>query len=478
MRILLLFLLFFIGRAAAFAQTPEEAVETLNRNYPQEKVILLLSKKQYLAGETIFFKAYTVEGYRLSALSTNLYAELYDGKKALLQKQIIPLFGGSGEGSFALPPSLAEDVYYLRAYTTLMMNHDPAFEFVRPVAVYNPASQMRLQQKPAAWSATVAAEGGTVLAGKFTRLAVRLQSSTALPESWQADLYEKGGAEALAPVEVYNNEIGAVNFLPEAGKSYIVRVKDAAGTVQETPVPAVKNEGSSLSVAVADNRVAYQIITQNLPSNGVGYKLLVTSHHQTVFSATVKNASGEVTGVIDAKQLPAGVLRFTLFNEKAEAVNECLCFVYPKLAEPVVSVDTLSFAKKGYNHWRLATDSTASTYALRILDGDVADESDFLPQLYLTADFPSAIHNAKAYLADAGQKTALQTLLVTESWRRFRWAEILQRQYPALRFKPESYLHYAGTVSKGGKPQPLRDITLILKPQNDSSSQFLESTLR
>ena len=89
-----------------------------------------MSKNDYLAGETIFFKAYALVGYEPSAISTNLYAELYDKNKNIISQQQVPLFNGSGEGSFAVSASLAEGVYYIRAYTRYMLNFDEEFQCI------------------------------------------------------------------------------------------------------------------------------------------------------------------------------------------------------------------------------------------------------------------------------------------------------------------------------------------------------------
>ena len=115
------------------AQQAEAVLQKFTETHPQEKVVLLLSKTDYLAGETIHFKAYALSGYALSGLSTNLYTELYNKEKKLLQKALVPLVQGSGHGSFVLPSSLAEDVYYIRAYTQWMRNFDEVFFYLQPV---------------------------------------------------------------------------------------------------------------------------------------------------------------------------------------------------------------------------------------------------------------------------------------------------------------------------------------------------------
>lgn len=176
-------LVFLLCVYSSFAQSPEKALEEYSNKYPQEKVVLLLSKPEFLAGETIFLKAYVLDGYEPSGISTNLYTELYDKDKNLLDKEIIPLVKGTGEGHFTLPASLAEDVYYIRAYTHWMLNFDAAFQFVKPVRVYNPYSSQSLRLKPEQWTARAFAEGGRLVAGSVANIAVRLYTEGTLPQA-------------------------------------------------------------------------------------------------------------------------------------------------------------------------------------------------------------------------------------------------------------------------------------------------------
>jgi hypothetical protein len=104
----LLLLLFSLATSFVIAQKAQQALATIYKKYPQEKVVLSFSKSEYIAGETILFKAYVLTGYELTKLSTNLYTELYDKNRNLLDKQIVPLFNGSGDGSFTIPVSMAK----------------------------------------------------------------------------------------------------------------------------------------------------------------------------------------------------------------------------------------------------------------------------------------------------------------------------------------------------------------------------------
>ena len=465
----------------SFAQMAEEALEKLYQKYPQEKVVLLYSKNEYVAGETVFFKAHVLVGYELTNISTNLYTELYDKNKTLIDKKIIPLFSGSGDGSFTLPASLAEDVYYVRAYTQWMLNFWEQFHYLEPIRIYNPASLNSLRPKPEQWALKAVAEGGQLIAGEPTSLSVRLLSVGPLPAGWSGQLLEKGTAKLVADVTVYNREIGQVRFVPEAGKSYTVVVKDAGGNVREQDLPAVLENGTALRIAVTENKLHYAIRFKGHPIKGVGHKLLGTINDQPVFKADIQKSDGFVSGTIRTDSFPQGVLRLTLFDEAENPVAERLCFLHqdalaPK--QPEIIFDTLSFLPKGRNHWTLAVNTTTwNSHTVQVYDTADRIEDGFLSSIYLTSDFTTPIHEGEWYLQEADniKRAALDALLITEQWERSRWADLLKNNFPVIEFKPDAYLSYSGTVYAGRKLKPLRDINLILQSK-DSSVQFLQVT--
>jgi hypothetical protein len=292
---------FLLLAQVSFAQKVQAAIETLYKKYPQEKVVLSYSKPEYMAGETIFFKAYVLTGYEPSTISTNLYTELYDKDHKVIQQAIVPLFNGSGDGSFVLPPLLEENVYYVRAYTTYMLNYDEAFQYIKPVNIYNPYSAKRLQQKAVAWTAAVFAEGSKMLSGIETKLSVRLFTTGMLPQTWKAELLEKGTSNSIAEVQVLNSEIGSVRFTPAEGKQYAVRIVDNNAKEQTVDVPVAATRGTALNIQVGEDRIRYVIAMKNIPGNGIGYKLVGTVHDQLVFLATVKKSDGTAGGSIDAQ---------------------------------------------------------------------------------------------------------------------------------------------------------------------------------
>ena len=469
--------IFFAISLLSSAQKAQEALDKLYKLHPQEKVVLSFSKPDYVAGETIFFKAYVLTGYEPSEVSTNLYAELYDRNKKLIAKQIIPLLNGAGRGNFSLPTSLEENVYYVRAYTRFMLNYPEAFQYIKPLNIYNPYSSKILRSKPVQWTAATFVEGGILLNAVPTNISVRLTTTGMLPKNWKANLVDKQTGTST-PVTVFNNEVGSVALIPEGGRNYIILVKDDNGNSHEIALPMSVDTGAVLHLYPQENSIAYEVITKHIAGNGAGYKVVATVDDQTVFAATIKKSTGAVHANIDVSKLPASVLHVTLFDEHEKAVSERLCFIHQQTlsAPATIKTDTLSVAEKGYNSWKLSVDSTSwPSYFVQVSDASLNNENPFLGDLYLNSDFPSSIQNAPWYF-DAVTETkmaALDALLITEKWRRFAWDDLLHDRFPSTKLLPEKFLSYKATVFKGKKLQPLKDVNLLLKGK-DSTMQFMQ----
>ncbi|MHB8206619.1 carboxypeptidase regulatory-like domain-containing protein [Mucilaginibacter sp.] len=106
---------------------------------PVEKVYLQLDKPYYATGDDIWFKAYVTIGsqHQLTNLSGVLNVELIDDKDSVKQHIKLPLINGLTWGDFALPDTLAEGNYRIRAYTNWMRNAGTEYFFDQHISIVN-----------------------------------------------------------------------------------------------------------------------------------------------------------------------------------------------------------------------------------------------------------------------------------------------------------------------------------------------------
>ena len=95
------------------------------RTIPQEKVYVHMDNTSYQLGDTIWFSAYTrrTDTARPSDVSGVLYVELYGQDGYLIERKLIQMHKGQGQGFFALNHQIQYAGFYeLRAYTRWQLN--------------------------------------------------------------------------------------------------------------------------------------------------------------------------------------------------------------------------------------------------------------------------------------------------------------------------------------------------------------------
>ncbi len=116
------------------------AIQTQAARLPAEKVYLHLDKNYYTAGDTIWFKGYTVTGpsHKLSPISGILNVELINSDNKIVKAIKLLMTNGTANGDIILPESLKEGSYHVRAYTNWMRNYNTVYFYNSVIKVANP----------------------------------------------------------------------------------------------------------------------------------------------------------------------------------------------------------------------------------------------------------------------------------------------------------------------------------------------------
>ena len=119
-----------------YAQEPSQSVllqdslDSLWIERPVEKLYVQFDKEQYVPGEIVWFKLYLLEGksHIPSYLSTVAYVECWNEADSLIDRKIISVIRGQGQGDFTFDSSLPGGTYRIRAYTQWMRNSNAEFQ--------------------------------------------------------------------------------------------------------------------------------------------------------------------------------------------------------------------------------------------------------------------------------------------------------------------------------------------------------------
>lgn len=460
----------------AHTQVPDSAAAIARqlRRHEQhalmEKLYLHLDRPVYAARETMWFTLYTMDGtrHRPLALSKVAYVEVLNAlRQPVLQTQIA-LHEATGHGSLVLPATLPIGRYRVRAYTSWMKNFAPEFFFQTDVAIINTFAPSGGVAAPPAPVSEVQffPEGGQLVQGVPSRVGFRVADAAGRGQA-AAGVVRDAQGQVVATLRTLRAGLGSFVFTPAVpGTAYTAEVQLAAGPKLVQKLPAVASQGYVLRLTDTGSGQLHLRVT----AKGVGAdasRLALVGHsgqHIAVVQEAQSDAHGEVDFLIPKAQLLAGISHLTVFNRRRQPVGERLCFRRPRSLPLSLSANQPHYGPRAPVTLRLTlpagaapTRLSVSVYQLDSLTAG-ATPADISTFLHLTSDLKGTVENPGSYLQDSSQvgQEATDNLMLTHGWSRFRWAEVLAGERPALPYPPElnGPLVRGQVLTAAGRPAP------------------------
>src|SRR6185503_9524887 len=177
-------------------------------------------------------------------------------------------------------------------------------------------SLKKLSLDKSLWQAAAIPEGGSLISGAETKVAVRRYATFFLDSKWGGYLYEESNPQTrIKEFNSLDENVGLLSFTPEARKKYYVYVNDEYGNFKICPLPLVKSTGVSLSIeSITDSAINYHLKFQGLAGNGNGYQVVGEIQHQLVYHATLRKTSESLISKIPLQELGNGILHLTVFD--------------------------------------------------------------------------------------------------------------------------------------------------------------------
>jgi hypothetical protein len=416
----------------------------------QEKIFVHTDKPFYLAGEILWCKLYGVEGsyHTPLDLSRVAYIELLNKEdKPVLQGKVL-LEKGEGSGSFYLPPTLNSGNYRFRAYTNWMKNLGPDGYFEETLTIVNPFKGTAIRM-PADSGGTAAKspagaeegspyhigffpEGGNLVQGIPSKIAFEMTDAVgrgANGKGWV--LNEKG--DTLTGFQPLPSGLGHFFLTPDPGSVYraVVIFPDGRNLVKE--LPAAEDRGYVLQVTEPEKGKLQVSVhaSPGLPPGDV--TLFVESGHSMELVGKAGLVNDEARFLLDKSRLGEGVNRMTLFNALGQPVRERLYGIYPRKQLILTAVtDRREYGIRKKVNLSLSAaagegpplSSASLSMAVYRLDSlQPPPPTDIFTYLWFGSDLKGRIESPESYLAVTGPEAgeALDNLMLTHGWRRFRW---------------------------------------------------------
>jgi hypothetical protein len=453
------FLLFLLS-LAVHAQEPVPAalrndLDFYRSSRLQEKLFVHTDKEFYLTGEICWFKVYAVDGvtHRPLDLSKVAYLEWLDkNNKPVLQAKI-GLGKGHGDGSLYLPMTLRSGNYKLRAYTNWMKNYGVDWYFEKEMTIVNArrSAETPVTPIPLQYHVSFFPEGGHLVESLENKIAFRI-----------TDQYERGvecsgvttedEQDTIARFRPYRFGIGSFQLTPRPGHHYRSVFRLADGTAVTALLPAADKDGFVMNVS-PDGRDRFRVEIRSAVSNAEVY-LIAHTRGTVRLSAVNRLQDGKTSFLVDRDSLGDGVSQLTIFDAARSPVCERLVFNYPEHPLHLTgSTDRTVYSTRQKISLQVsAADETSkpvtadcSLSVFRVDSMQTVPAGHIADYLWLSADLKGRIESPEYYFDHPEDRLAMDNLMLSHGWRRFRWEEVRRHASPYFEFPPE----YNGAIISG-----------------------------
>ncbi|MBS1505613.1 MAG: hypothetical protein JSS79_03100 [Bacteroidetes bacterium] len=461
----------------------QDSLKSLTRKFDnysvnsfQEKIFVHTDRQLYLTGESMWFSIFLVDAvlHQPDELSKVVYLELISKDNLSVTKTKVAVNNGRGSGSLFLPSSLQSGQYVLIAYTQWMRNFSPDGFFRQPVTIVNPFVKL---SPPAIASASdfdiqFFPEGGNLVDGIKSTVAFRVVGKDGRGINFKGALLDDK-KDTVAHFSPLHFGLGQFTITPSVSQHYQAVITKSKGQKILAPFPVVQESGFSLHVDDSGDHLLVDVYAKlNDVSLMNQWVYLLTESKMIRLNTLVQPLNnGSARFQINKSELREGVNRITLFTKDLRPVGERLYF---KPIQRKLKIEITS-AKQSYTTRqkvtvnlsavsdKLKASSTALSLSAARLDSMDSNESGTIENyLALTSELKGHVESPDYYLRDNVDALAVDNLMLTQGWSRYRWDDILKGEKAEMKFIPELGSHVLSGKMLDGKGKPAAGVNVYL----------------
>ncbi len=432
------------------AQTDNEAMQRagsfgwLNGN---EKLFMHTDKSFYMAGEILWFKLYAIDAEKQVPLdfSKIAYVELLNQEHRPVLQAKIALNRGMGNGSFQLPYSVSSSHYILRAYTNWMKNAGAECFFEKTLTIVNTLKKPDwTANESISYDVRFFPEGGNLVKGISSVVGYKVVDSDGKGQRASGVILNQRN-DTITHFQTNRLGMGHLEFKPNGIDQYRALIT-VQGTQLIRPLPDALPAGMVVRLKEKDNDSILLRMETGAALN-TSITLLIQGRRLTNERTRLQliNGIGEI--VLPKTKLADGISRLTLLDDLSRPVCERLYCKQPPSLSLTAGTNGQSFGLRKKVEVSITSQTrrqqpvqaelSAAVYLLDSLQ--TPDKTDILSYLWLSSDLKGKIEDPGYYFANTDKETlaALDDLMLTQGWRRFKWVDTARGNTVMPEYMPE-----------------------------------------
>lgn len=467
----ILIFIFSIFSITSFAQDFQSTFQKFNGAYVPDRIHIHFDKTSYAAGDTVWFKAYLVQGILPAEKSKTLYIDWSDKDGKIISRTISPIVAGVTYGQIALPTDYASEFLHVKAYTKWMLNFDSSCLYNNDLRVINPRKAGSTNEKLRILF-NLFPEGGNLVAGLRNKIAFKATDQYGRPAVVTGNIMVNGSVgEKIKPI---HDGMGYFYLTPKVGDRYTLSWKGPNGTSGTVPFPGIAGQGVVLQVRDSTNNKVFYINSTDQAVKTV--HIIGTMYQQAVFNIERNLEQGKAEGIIPAAQLPSGILTITVLDENYHPLSERITFINNDeyRFETEMNVAHWGLNKRAKNEIEITIpDSTVANLSVSVTDNaiDYDTTHSIISDLLLSSELKGKVYNPVFYFTGNPDSTApmLDLVMLTNGWRKISWTSLAKGELPVIRYPSDSTYETISGKIYGALPSQLSnagDIILIVNQKN------------
>jgi hypothetical protein len=446
--LLILFVFIDEGLCQDVPDSIRSAFTSYRENNLQEKIYVQTDKNFYVAGEILWFSIFDVNANnnRPLTLSKVAYVEIINSANKPILQARVSLDDACGDGSFYLPAAMVSGNYKLRAYTNWMKNFNPGFYFEKEITIVNvqehlPVPDEHLSEK---YDVQFFPEGGNLVENIQSVVAFKATDQYGKGNDFTGFLMDNN--DTLLTFKPLHDGMGNFHLTPTPGHKYRALLVMKSGNVVEKGLPEPYPTGYVMH-CIDDEKLLKIFVKSNAEITGYVYLVAQTRGViKMLLSDLLKD--GQVVFSVDKSALGDGISQLTIFNELGQPVCERLFCKKPEhiidlkvhTTESVYSTRKPVLLTINADSVIDTKDSTTLSLSVYRIDSlPLPEPVDITSYLLLSSDLKGYIDDPGYYFRadDSIATEALDNLMLTNGWRRFKWEDVLHHTQQKLLFPPE-----------------------------------------
>ncbi len=396
-------------------------------------------------------------------------------KDVPVSQQVLNLAALQTEGKIALPETLAEGYYWLRAYTKNTLQQDSADIFVKPIYLVNPQKKDTTQpaRQETASSATDKGEpqlifypeGGAIISGTNSLVAFRAQDEQGNPIGVSGYVTD-GGDSVVARFRTTLPGLGAFSFDVWKSRKYIAHIKWNDKELK-FPLPAVDQFASQVSVKQQGNALKVQVaLGDSIYRKNLSSCLLGISRDSICYAAW---GTDMFETSIPLSNFPEGMATLLLFNDDQKVISERNIYIDRSNIRSDISFDRSNYGPREKAKMNISITDSSNNPQVAVLSVAVTDnhtahqlpsQNEWQQILWEGITWPN---NQEPADLENGYSTAeMDLIMLTQGNRFYGWHHRRNFELPSVpETDSEDVTHIHGRiVNKKNEPLANRLVTM------------------